>query len=454
MSKKSFIDRINVKAPCSQEWEAMNGNERVRFCDHCAKNVNNLSAVTRKEAKRIVRASGGNICIRYIKHPETGQPVYLDQLVQVRRRAPLFAAGVVSASMSLATISYAQGGTTKAEAPVAAARIKTDVDGTEKEPSVRGVVSGIILDPNGAVVPGATVTLTGDKASEIRRAISDAEGNYRIEIVFPGRYIMQVELLGFADFTSSVLVPEQAEIPVEVALNVGAIEVEVEIKLDPAEVVSVGGAMVIEYTNDLVRAAANGEIDEVRALLKKGENVNGDPEEDEGTTPLAAAVENGHTEIVRLLLLKGAEVDRTDSDKRTPLLMLDEDASADLVKLLLSYGAEISRKDEDGNTALILAAENADADVVEALLKGGPDVNAANEEGQTALMNAASTDDLEMVRLLLNAGADVNLKNEDDETAWDQTSNEEIEALLVSFGAVVNDKDEDDEDESEEPVVN
>src|SRR5436190_15025232 len=120
MSKKSFIDSVEVKSPCTEDWEKMHGNDRVRFCDHCAKDVKNLSAVTRKEAMRLVRASGGNLCIRYMQDPVTKRPLFAEQLLQITRRAPSLAAGVMSASMSLSTLSYAQGGDSPlpGEAPV------------------------------------------------------------------------------------------------------------------------------------------------------------------------------------------------------------------------------------------------------------------------------------------------------------------------------------------------
>src|SRR5258706_2696011 len=112
MSKTSFIDSVEVKSPCTEDWDKMHGNDRVRFCDHCAKDVKNLSAVTRKEAMRMVRASGGKICIRYIKDPVTNRPLFADQLLQITRRAPGLAARVMSAAMKLSTMTYAQSDST------------------------------------------------------------------------------------------------------------------------------------------------------------------------------------------------------------------------------------------------------------------------------------------------------------------------------------------------------
>src|SRR4029079_7765893 len=105
MSKKHFIDSVRVKDPCTQAWDEMIGTDKVRFCTHCAKDVNDLSAMTRKEAVKLVRKSGGALCIRYVAHPRTARPVFAEELTQLtRRRAPLMAAGVVSASLSLATL--------------------------------------------------------------------------------------------------------------------------------------------------------------------------------------------------------------------------------------------------------------------------------------------------------------------------------------------------------------
>ena len=33
-SVRSF-DRITIPAPCDADWDAMIGNDQVRFCEHC-----------------------------------------------------------------------------------------------------------------------------------------------------------------------------------------------------------------------------------------------------------------------------------------------------------------------------------------------------------------------------------------------------------------------------------
>jgi len=87
MSKKSFIDAIEVKNACSEDWDEMKGTARVRFCSHCAFEVNNISELTRKQAMRLVRESDGRICVRYVRHPVDNTPVFADKFYQITRRA-------------------------------------------------------------------------------------------------------------------------------------------------------------------------------------------------------------------------------------------------------------------------------------------------------------------------------------------------------------------------------
>src|SRR5436190_7502722 len=65
--EKSPLDHVEVASPCSAAWEQMIGDERVRFCDLCALNVYNLSAMGRKEAEELVRAHEGRLCIRFYR---------------------------------------------------------------------------------------------------------------------------------------------------------------------------------------------------------------------------------------------------------------------------------------------------------------------------------------------------------------------------------------------------
>ena len=96
MSKKSVLESMRVNSPCTEDWDQMTGNAKVRFCSHCAKDVNNISEMTPKEAVRLARRSNGNLCIRYKYDPVTKVPIFGGRLHQLTR-SPFAASGVVAA---------------------------------------------------------------------------------------------------------------------------------------------------------------------------------------------------------------------------------------------------------------------------------------------------------------------------------------------------------------------
>jgi len=61
------LDVIEIANPCPADWEAMHGDSRVRFCDHCQLNVYNLSAMTRPQAERLLKEKEGHLCVRLYK---------------------------------------------------------------------------------------------------------------------------------------------------------------------------------------------------------------------------------------------------------------------------------------------------------------------------------------------------------------------------------------------------
>ena len=61
------LEQITIASPCTADWDAMQGDERVRFCGQCELNVYNLSAMEREEAQAFVRESEGKVCVRMFK---------------------------------------------------------------------------------------------------------------------------------------------------------------------------------------------------------------------------------------------------------------------------------------------------------------------------------------------------------------------------------------------------
>ena len=73
-----------------------------------------------------------------------------------------------------------------------------------------GQVTGSVLDETGAVLPGATVTLSGPGGA--RATQTGGGGEYRFEAVAAGGYTLTAALSGFSDASVEVVV---ADAPVE-----------------------------------------------------------------------------------------------------------------------------------------------------------------------------------------------------------------------------------------------
>jgi outer membrane receptor protein involved in Fe transport len=66
-------------------------------------------------------------------------------------------------------------------------------------------VDGQVVDPAGAVVTKATVTLTNTKTGEVRTVESDSSGNYTLTPIQPGTYDLSVKAQGFKEYLSKGL---------------------------------------------------------------------------------------------------------------------------------------------------------------------------------------------------------------------------------------------------------
>src|SRR5215218_5524504 len=93
-----------------------------------------------------------------------------------------------------------------------------------------GGVNGTVTDQNGAVVPGAAVTLV-NKATNIETRVAAGEGGYYTVVnVSPGTYVLRVEAAGFSAVqTSPFDVGVSQTLTQNVALTVGAVTQTVEV---------------------------------------------------------------------------------------------------------------------------------------------------------------------------------------------------------------------------------
>src|SRR5690348_3374435 len=60
-----------------------------------------------------------------------------------------------------------------------------------------GSITGVVTDPNGAVVPNAAVTVTNQGTNEKRTAQTDGEGRYEVPGLPNGIYTVEATATGF-----------------------------------------------------------------------------------------------------------------------------------------------------------------------------------------------------------------------------------------------------------------
>src|SRR5262245_48752460 len=69
----------------------------------------------------------------------------------------------------------------------------------------RGTISGTIVDQQGGVVPGVTVTAVHVQTQQPRTTLTDASGFYTFPNLTPGVYDLTVELDGFKKTTRAAI---------------------------------------------------------------------------------------------------------------------------------------------------------------------------------------------------------------------------------------------------------
>jgi hypothetical protein len=64
MKRPDRLDSLRIVSPCTVPWDDMKGDDAVRYCGKCSKNVYNVAALTRAEAIELVERAEGRICMQ------------------------------------------------------------------------------------------------------------------------------------------------------------------------------------------------------------------------------------------------------------------------------------------------------------------------------------------------------------------------------------------------------
>jgi hypothetical protein len=100
-----------------------------------------------------------------------------------------------------------------------------------------GGVEGKVTDPSGAVISGATVTLSQEKTGFERSMTTTGDGGYRFTQLVPGAYNLSVTAQGFKKTNVTAVTVEVGQnTPLDVALTVGGVGETVEVQGGEAQI--------------------------------------------------------------------------------------------------------------------------------------------------------------------------------------------------------------------------
>ncbi|XP_017823323.4 DNA-binding protein RFXANK isoform X1 [Callithrix jacchus] len=130
--------------------------------------------------------------------------------------------------------------------------------------------------------------------------------------------------------------------------------------------------------------AAQGELDQLKEHLRKGDNLVNKPDE-RGFTPLIWASAFGEIETVRFLLEWGADPHILAKERESALSLASTGGYTDIVGLLLERDVDINIYDWNGGTPLLYAVRGNHVKCVEALLARGADLTTEADSGYTPM---------------------------------------------------------------------
>lgn len=193
--RADLLSRMRIASPCPASWEAMEGDERVRFCRLCDLHVYDFSELTSAEAESLVARTEGRLCARLHRRAD-GTVLTKDcptGLRAARRRVGRAAGAAFAAVLSLCGVAFGQNKSKPAEACESGSAKVSRV----AKPGKGSALKGLVMDPNGALIAGARVVLTDTKTKKQFTAGTSDEGAFEFAALPPGVYQVEVASSGF-----------------------------------------------------------------------------------------------------------------------------------------------------------------------------------------------------------------------------------------------------------------
>ena len=131
-----ILNDIHIAAPCPVPWDAMQGDNLMRHCAECDKQVYDLSELTAQQAVNLIREKEGKLCIQLYRRKD-GTVLTADCPVGVRARMRRFWREGAALAASLATFLFFSGCESSGDSECKNSEQSSQTKKTEKEECTR-----------------------------------------------------------------------------------------------------------------------------------------------------------------------------------------------------------------------------------------------------------------------------------------------------------------------------
>ena len=208
--------------------------------------------------------------------------------------------------------------------------------------TVTGTISGTVVDPNGAVVSGATVTLTNDRTNEKRDLTTNESGRFSFASVQPGVFTIRIEHQGFETMlrTKVVLSANEALAVGEISLKTGQVTETVTVTSEGQAVEKESSDLTARLTSDQISLISTKGRD-ITSLLRLIPGTSNDDDieavgEGFGTNLPNISGQRGRSTVTTIDGLNASEPSGSNKISMT----INQDAVAEVKVLRNNYAAE------------------------------------------------------------------------------------------------------------------
>ncbi len=112
-----------------------------------------------------------------------------------------------------------------------------------------GVITGTVVDPSGAAIPGASVAVVNQETNVAMQTVTDDTGNFTVPYLAPGLYTVNADAVGFASYSqTNVTVSIAQTVQVKLAMKIG----------ETSDMISVSAeAAALQTSSATVQSAVN-----------------------------------------------------------------------------------------------------------------------------------------------------------------------------------------------------